>query len=230
MLTEGPGEYTARLLLFSARNVDKKLKEHEPSIKERVEMMILQAKAMEEEQRCGSGGIAVGLINEPTFAGKSVITKSHFARQSTKSHTPHNPPTKITLTFLIGTDTLIRFFDPRYYKIDMQETLRKYFSDREEDHGDGSYLVSARRGVDETDRGIENEVLKREEVKGWVEMGKVRLLGSGNEGWEEISSTRIRDNVKALNADSTEGDMAKALKNLCIPDISKYIHRKGLYK
>jgi len=53
-------------------------------------------------------------------------------------------------------------------------------------------VISVRRGDDEDSRRAEEEVLEKEGVRKWVEEGRVRLLGSGNEEWVGISSTRER--------------------------------------
>lgn len=243
-----PIPYTARLLLFSARNVEKKPKMGDATIAQRVEMMKLQAAAMGRLSDVGQGGVAVGLINEATFVGKSRILRKFLGAREERSSTieeetnrgnnhekgEEDSEPKITLTFLIGTDTLVRFFDPRYYppgEGKMQSCLEGYFSPPP--NGDGSFLVSARRGKEETDRAIEEEILRRAEVVDYVQSGKVRLLGDANEGWETISSTVVRDVVKSYSkAEGMAEDMEEAkrrLEGLCLPSIATYIFHERLY-
>ncbi|KAK4683961.1 nicotinamide-nucleotide adenylyltransferase, partial [Tremellales sp. Uapishka_1] len=198
-----PHAYTSRLLLFSLRNVDKKLRANptssEATIAQRIEMMILHAKAM--EKRAPHEPIAVGLLNEPTFVGKSRIVREYLAKG--------NEATR--LTFLIGSDTLIRFFDEKYYPPgQMDGLLRGYFES-------GSGVVNVRRGEDQ----VEEEMVGREGVKEWVENGALRFLGDAEITLDGggVSSSRVRKAV--AKRQSVEG--------LVIPEIAEYIDAHKLY-
>ena len=162
-------------------------------------------------QRLGDLPLAVGLINEPTFVGKSRVVHAHLR---------HLGELELGLTFLIGTDTLTRFFHARYYPDDMRESLRGFFAEPPE--GEGSCIVSARRGGDAESRKVEEAVLVRDEAKEWVGRGRVRMLESGEEEWAGISSTMVRDAVK-------RGD-GEAMKRLVTDEVGEYIVKEGLYK
>ena len=79
------------------------------------------------------------------------------------------------LSFIIGTDTLTRFFDPRFYgsfEGGMESALAHFF-DRER-----SILLSARRGGQD-EREVEERVCGRDEVARLVNRRKLVLVGTG---------------------------------------------------
>lgn len=204
--------YTSRILLFSVKNIEKKPKPGDASTLQRIEMTILLAERLSKMmiERKESGGVAVGLINEPTF-----VKKSHIVQNFLKSH--QNEQSDVRLSFLAGTDTLARFFVPKFYPSGMQQALSTFFSLSPE--GDGSHLVIARRGKDQTGRFQEDQILQQDEVKQWVEMGGLRMLGEGEIGYEEVGSTEVREAVK--NGEKLDG---------MIPhEIEDYIREAGLY-
>ncbi|KAK6908916.1 hypothetical protein L486_01435 [Kwoniella mangroviensis CBS 10435] len=205
--SNNPPSYTSRLLLFSARNVEKTLKSGDATPQQRVGMMSILASLQSNTHPKES--IAVGLINEPTFVGKALIVRDYL------STLPYLD-VEVDLSFLVGTDTLIRFFDPRFYPPnEMSRKIQEYFRDS------NAYLISARRGINEEDRAIENEILNRDGVREWVDKGKLRLLGTGQEGWEEVSSTIVRQAVGG-------GDWEKVEK-LVGKEVMDYIRKEELY-
>lgn len=219
--------------------------------------------------------VAVGILNEPTFVGKSRIIHRFLESRSctpsgsgapasaakmTTSGTETERDTRTataagrtrpTLSFLIGTDTLTRFFEPKFYPSGMDNALHSFFaksspdvappasrmdgnvdvnvngngaggSDNSKKGGDGSILISARRGTSSTDRSLERSVLSTPVASKWALEGRVRLLGDGSEGWEEISSTKVREAVRG-------GDWEGA-KGLVGGSVVEYIQREGLYR
>ena len=204
----GEDDYTARLLLFSTGNVDKTLKPTDPSLTQRAQMMLLLSQRLSTSIE----PVAIGLLNQPTFAGKAKVIHDHLRR------TTEGESLDVRLTFLIGTDTLTRFFDPRYYTSfagGMPEALGDFFEK-------GSKLVSARRGNDGESRRVERKVLERDEVQRWVGEGRVKLLGEGDEEWVGISSTAVREAVK-------EGDKGR-LRELVMGEVAEYVEKEGLYR
>ena len=192
--------YTTRLLLFSLRNVDKSLKSTDASLLQRFEMMTFLADRVE---RNTGQGVGIGLLNEPTFAGKADIVQDWLKREKGINH--------VQMSFLMGTDTLIRCFVPRYYPKGMRETMDPFFKT--------CYVVSAQRGEDATSRGVEEGVLEGPEVQDWVAQGRIRLSGSFKEGRQDISSTSVRSAIK-------EGE---DLGDLVSEEIEEYIRTEGLY-
>lgn len=193
--------YTARLLLFSLRNVDKTAKATDASLLQRFEMMTFLAERVE---RNTGQGVGIGLLDEPTFAGKANILRDWLGKEKGIRD--------VRLSFLMGTDTLLRCFEPKYYPKGMTESLDPFF--------ESSFIVSARRGEDETSRGIEEGVLDRPEVKKWVGDGRVRLSGSFAEGRKGVSSTSARQATAK----------GQPLDGLVSEDIADYIAQEGLYR
>ncbi|ORY34926.1 hypothetical protein BCR39DRAFT_515651 [Naematelia encephala] len=101
----------------------------------------------------------------------------------------------------------------------MQGALGRFFN--EPPQGQGSRIISARRGNSDEDRAAELSVLEKREAKYWVQQGKLSLLGNRDEEWVGMSSTKVRAAVK-------RGDESE-LKRLVSPEIAEYIQRQGLY-
>lgn len=157
----------------------------------------------ERVERNTGQGVGIGLLNEPTFAGKAEIVQDWLKREKGVDN--------VQMSFLMGTDTLIRCFVPRYYPKGMRETMDPFFKT--------CFVVSAQRGEDETSRGVEEGVLDGPEVQDWVSQGRVRLRGSFKEGRQDISSTSVRNAI----TEST------SLKELVSEEIEDYIRTEGLY-
>ncbi|KAF9065095.1 hypothetical protein BDP27DRAFT_1332500 [Rhodocollybia butyracea] len=140
-------EYDAKLLLLSVRNADKQLKSGDATYVQRVEMMIELAKDLQESHCSTSAGnvcsvrcpsVAVAIIDEPTFVGKSRLLQA-FLREKLQNQ-PSPPETQ--LTFLLGYDTLERLFAPKYYGSSEEKMYRAL---RGDNHGDNSRVICARR-------------------------------------------------------------------------------------
>ncbi|KAL0579593.1 hypothetical protein V5O48_002431 [Marasmius crinis-equi] len=143
-------DYDAKLLLLSVRNADKQLKSTDATYTQRLEMMMklaeeVTAQGKDEKEHSEHENVAVAIIDEPTFVGKSSLLQ-RFLRERTSSQT------EFRLTFLLGFDTLERFFAPRYYTngppSDDKEALSKMYSALEgffAPNRDGSRIVCARR-------------------------------------------------------------------------------------
>lgn len=183
----GPGEYTSKLLLYTPKNADKVPKDTDASPAQRVEMMLAQAGVLNASGDC----VAVGILPAANFVDKALILRSHVDGE---------------ITFLVGTDTLVRIFDERYYD-DMDHQLRTLFS--------CAYLVSIGRG----DSAAEKSLLAKPEVATWVQKGRVRFLPSLPDV-AEISSTRVRQAVKN----------GQGVEEWCTPPVTEIITREGLYK
>ncbi|KAK8849484.1 hypothetical protein IAR55_004818 [Kwoniella newhampshirensis] len=220
--------YTSRLLLFSARNVEKTLKEGDTTPVQRLEMMSLLSETLRDLHP--DEGVAVGLINEATFVGKAGIIRDWLVhqhqRQNQRNQSRSETQSQIDLTFLIGTDTLVRVFDPRFYPPGEMESLLERLFTPSDRGGYGATLVSARRGTEPSDRALEEEILNRDGVKKWVVSGHVRILGAGSDGWEDVSSTKVREAVKSDGQEGDDGGLIKMVGK----DIGDYIKREGLYK
>lgn len=146
---DGPRNYDAKLLLLSVRNADKSLKSSDASYIQRLEMMLLLAKDLEANVPV-KDRVAVAIIDEPTFVGKSSMLQTFFRqRLASVSESARQPQ----LTFLLGFDTLERLFSPRYYGTSqtdpdavsrMLSALRRFLGPPPE--GDDARVVCAFRG------------------------------------------------------------------------------------
>jgi hypothetical protein len=73
-------------------------------------MMILLAKHMQEKAAAPSHqNIGVGILSEPAFVGKDKIVRDFLAQRPSAGVSPMD----LILAWLIGSDTLVRFFDQR---------------------------------------------------------------------------------------------------------------------
>lgn len=146
-ITNTDAGYDARLLLLSVRNVDKSLKPGDATYIQRLEMMYLLAKDMdqpsadshEEGEGEWSSNVAIAIIDEPTFVGKSTALLTFLRNRIVLSPSTLQPHPK--LAFLLGVDTLERLFSPRYYPSEesMMSSLRHFFCE------EGSTVVCAKR-------------------------------------------------------------------------------------
>ncbi|KAK4704393.1 nicotinamide-nucleotide adenylyltransferase, partial [Phenoliferia sp. Uapishka_3] len=192
----------ATLLVLSTKNVDKVQKAGEPTPEDRLEMM--EAMAEELESR-GVVNVGVARINEPTFVGKSEVLKLALEERAGGA--------SVQLSFLLGWDTLIRFFDEKYYQPpapSMKSALSTFFIK------DGSRLACARRG----DVSLEEEerFLAKEGVKEWRRHVKMFDVGQEVRG---LSSTEVRKRV------ARGGDQ---LNGLVLESVKRIIDQKGFYR
>ncbi|KAK7033579.1 hypothetical protein VNI00_012806 [Paramarasmius palmivorus] len=176
-----------KLLLLSIRNADKQLKSGDATYVQRIEMMIALAKEIE-------GGAAVGIIDEPTFVGKSKMLLEKFPG--------------CRLTFLLGYDTLERFFDRKYYPGDMYTSLRKFFED------DGSKVLCAKRSPGSYPSS------SNPDLSSALEIFPVTMVDIGEDVWA-LSSSEVRDAVKSGN---------QKWKRMVPPLVAEYIEKEGLYR
>lgn len=177
--------YTSRLLLYSPRNADKVPGSSDASTEQRLAMMSLMAEHM---ARAGED-TGVALLPLPTFAQKT----EEIARRFPDSQ----------LTFLVGTDTLTRIFDTKYYD-DMDSTLAQLF--------ERATLVCCARGH-EAETAVTVDAIRT-----WANRGKVRFL----EPVGEVSSTQVRRAVQRHDWDS--------VNTWCAPGVGEYVRKAGLYK
>ncbi|KIY51111.1 hypothetical protein FISHEDRAFT_57217 [Fistulina hepatica ATCC 64428] len=186
-------DYSAKLLLLSVRNADKSLKPGDATYVQRLSMMEQTAT---DSQLGDNANIAIAVIDEPTFVGKSTLLLE-FLRQRLRAMLPptHDLPA-IELTFLVGYDTLERIFAPRYYLGDdstasMLVALRRFFSE------EGSRIVCANRAPSSYPSSGDNSAhLMRE----FVDAGYIHMLNIG-EVEQTYSSSAVRRMVVQGNND-----------------------------
>lgn len=167
-----PECYDAQMLLLSVRNADKVVKPGDATLVQRLEMMRLLSHDIRfagvgtesnSESLQMSSNVAVGIINEPTFVGKSTVLlrflrtrmvafaySSNGVSDRQDASCPFPFP---KFTFILGSDTLVRVFSAKYYPSEqtMVQMLRKFLSPDQED----GHIVCAYRGDADTDKIFE---------------------------------------------------------------------------
>ncbi|KII85122.1 hypothetical protein PLICRDRAFT_45246 [Plicaturopsis crispa FD-325 SS-3] len=239
------GDDDAKLLLLSVRNVDKTLKPGDATYLQRLQMMVLLAKDIAHTGRdsdtlgdrrdtADENNVAVAIIDQPTFVGKSSTLLAFLRSHLSSLHTlaPASPPWQPQLTFLQGFDTLERLFAPRYYPSEeaMMVALRAFFSPS----GDNSRVVCARRTTyvpgssaeahtghvqqqhqDEYERERSTLAAARE----FIDNERVVLVDIG-EDERTFSSSEVRERRAA-------GGME--WRRFVTPDIAEFVEAEGLY-
>lgn len=229
--------YDARLLLLSVRNADKVLKPGDATFVQRLEMMRLlshdiraidTAESSRSESSQLSDNVAVAIIDEPTFVGKSTVLLRFFqtrlAAVVESSSSPRSmsnkrdalysfPPPK--LTFLLGFDTLIRLFSPKYYPSEqvMAQMLRAFLSPNQQD----CRIVCAYRRSASTDKTfLETRDKTLEE---FISSDRIAFIDIGTEE-QTYSSSEVRVKVAA-----GDGKWKELVTHL----IADYIIEQGIY-
>ncbi|KAF8349073.1 Nucleotidylyl transferase [Amanita rubescens] len=208
-------DYDARLLLLSVRNADKALGPGDATLVQRVEMMRLLTRHITNTP----DNVAIAIINEPTFVGKSSQLLS-FLRQRFSDPGGAECP-RIQLSFILGFDTLERLVAPRYYGSaeQMLSALRKFLSPPPD--GDDSFIVCARRHdtIPKTEAGHVNndsDLSKLQYVQEFVNSGRIAMIDIGAVE-RTISSTAVR----------SAGD--SSWESYVNDTIAQYIRQHGLY-
>ncbi|KAL1940308.1 hypothetical protein VTO73DRAFT_9260 [Trametes versicolor] len=238
-----PNEFDARLLLLSVRNADKQLKPGDAAYEQRTEMMILLARDLArtharsvpaaeadvhglpgaEAEAEHEPNVAVAIIDEPTFVGKSAILHDFLTSRIAALLGPAAPSTPILpspkLTFLMGTDTVTRLFAPRYYASEaaMHTALHRFFSP----DGDDSRIVCARRASQGVPRAEEErvEVEMAAFVRTIIPFERLAFVDIG-----EREATYSSSQVRELRA---KGD--ERWKEMATPAVAEYIVANDLY-
>ncbi|THV07275.1 Nucleotidylyl transferase [Dendrothele bispora CBS 962.96] len=239
-------DYDAKLLLLSITNADKQLKSTDATYVQRVEMMCEFAKEVVTRSISPStnstsileepGNVAVAIINEPTFVGKSRLIQTFLRQRMTDSATTRSS-SPCELTFLLGYDTLERFFAPRYYVKDpnsdamtqMQTALRGFFAE-----GDSSRIVCAKRNPESypkasvvpnastsTDADSLTSTISQLFSALSLPMSEcVKMIDIGEDVWT-ISSSDVRGAI---------GKGEDRWMSMVSPRVREYIKKEGLYQ
>ncbi|KAI7867293.1 hypothetical protein BDF14DRAFT_1804946 [Spinellus fusiger] len=109
--------FDASLLLLSSRNMDKQLVG--ASVLQRIQMMEIMARGLSNSPRKALQNIAVALTLHGRFVDKAIYIHSFFEY--------HLPGKSIELYFIMGIDTVTRFFNPAYYSGDPNNVLKAFF-------------------------------------------------------------------------------------------------------
>ena len=218
-----PSHFPARLLLLLAiQNADKAPKP--ASFEQRLAMMTIFAEDLlktlpAEAKRDDAIAVDIGVTKLPYFMDKSAaIISSGIYQPDPKTHEEE----PVEQVHLVGFDTLIRIFNPKYYPpthtLDPLEPLFRHHRLRvtyrdDQELGDKQeqdrYLQDIRDGKREDEGG------KRE----WAD--KIEMVEGHGKGEEAISSTKIREAVAKRDVDG--------VKRLCTEGVANWIQEERLY-
>lgn len=195
------------LLLLSIKNADKGDVSTE-EYAERLDMMILLAQ--KTYLTC-----AVALTKESLFINKSKLITEWLKIESPNKH--------IDNYFLLGFDTITRFFDLKYYQNkSIIESLNPFFENSHiiallrEDNSLSGMNISQQ--MEYLDKIIKNQTLNGLKLPDlWN--NKI-IYGECKDTWN-MSSSKIRQNVKNDVID---------WKAMVLPEVADYIEKKGMYK
>lgn len=229
--------YDARILLLSVRNADKVLKPGDATFVQRLEMMRLLSHDVRYTDTVESGSeslqmggnVAVAIIDEPTFVGKSTLLLRFLCTRLAAVVESTNSPDIIfdkkpcpfpspKLTFLLGFDTLVRLFSPKYYpsELAMDQMLRKLLSSDQED----CRIVCAYRrsvSVDETFRETQAETSVA--AHEFTTSDRIAFIDIGTEE-QTYSSSEVRAKIAARDG---------SWRRLVTEAVAQYIIQQGIH-
>jgi nicotinamide-nucleotide adenylyltransferase len=244
--------------LLSAQNVDKTLKNGDASYTQRLQMMVLLAQEIirlktadlphpanaqhphPEANSFTAPAVAVAIIDEPTFVGKSSKLRRWLRDQQDLHYSQTEFATIPILSFVLGYDTLVRLFNPKYYgdsAAEMHKTLHGFFD------YDGSSVICARRSSSDKDENNMNaaneelEFLRSSAVRPYFETKAGITIVSIDPEEARMSSTHVREGVASVPLnDGTKGSSAysqqagrSAWWNMTIPSVVAFIEASSLY-
>lgn len=231
--------YDARILLLSVRNADKGLRPGDATFVQRLEMMRLLSYDVRSPHTAEAGGqssqmsanVAIAIIDEPTFVGKSTLLLRFLQARLSTVVGFSNPPNDISdgrdasymsplpkLTFLLGFDTLVRLFFPKYYPSEqvMVQMLQTFLSPDQED----CRIVCAHRRSTSTDKTFQ-EIQDRtfEVAHEFITSSRITFIDIGFEE-QTYSSSEVR--AKVALGDGT-------WRRMVTDAIANYIIKQGIY-
>ncbi|KAI8999345.1 hypothetical protein BC832DRAFT_594786 [Gaertneriomyces semiglobifer] len=108
--------FDASLLIFAMNNPDKPLTG--ATVGDRVQMMDALAETVARKAAVPLATVGVGVTDGGIFFDKARILRSFFTLRGMPN---------VFLYFIMGYDTVTRFFDPKYYKDDMVQEMERFF-------------------------------------------------------------------------------------------------------
>ncbi|KAG2017576.1 cytidylyltransferase [Coprinopsis cinerea AmutBmut pab1-1] len=246
---EGEDGYEAKLLLLSVKNADKTLKPGDASYLQRLQMMGLLSQDVVTRWKVEDGrpNVAIGIIDEPTFVGKSRILKEYFAARLRSSPLQSSGPST-QLTFIVGMDTLERLFSPKYYpppadnpdktaEQTMLDVLSRMLSPPPD--GDDSFIVCANRAnlpSDTTQQakgesGVD-QTLSVAQRMGWMKEdpsdSRITLIDIGKRE-SRFSSTSVRNSRRRIGSWPGGEQGGGRWKDWVTSRVAAFIEKERLY-
>lgn len=194
------------LLLLSVKNADKLIPEP-ASFEDRLDMMCLFADHIHSNLNIP---VSVALTNHAKFADKSSVVTGWVNEVIGEI-------SEIKFSFLLGFDTLIRVFDPKYYNpVPISEALADFMKLNE-------FFCLTRTDDKNNNMDAQHQYLQ-DVSEGRTELpaewaGKIHLV-EGDEKFLHVSSSSIRKNA-ALQTHNWQNDVTST--------IGEFIKRENLY-
>lgn len=136
---------------------------------------------------------SVAAVSHPRFVDKAAALKPLY-------------PAGVDICFIVGYDTLVRLFDPRYYA-DLPTELRRMFA--------SCRFVAANRG-EHTAEAV-RRFLERPECRGFADRIAVMELDTRHAG---LSSSEVRERLRR----------GEAVDDLVPEEVERVIRQMGLYR
>ncbi|KAL7410998.1 hypothetical protein BDY24DRAFT_443674 [Mrakia frigida] len=254
----GEGEYDAHLLLLSVKNVDKVLKSGDASFEQRLQMIHLLALSLLSSSSSSSSSpssssprshsnLAIGILSEPAFIAKDVVVRN-FLQQHARTLAQNENENEqddddeeerrelergqVRLAWLVGTDTLWRFFDRKYYpsSTSLLSTLSPFFTRQPPSSTHpGSLLIHFPRLPSPPvppPPSFDVSVLEAL-PPGSVRVGRSRDAGRD---WGRVSSTVVRNRCKEEEGKGLEMQEEEDGMELVPEGVRRFLEREGLYR
>lgn len=200
------------LLLFSVKNADKDSVSIEEYAK-RLEMVTLMSKYINQELGIYCG---VALTDASLFVDKSTLINNWIRKESEN---------KIENYFLLGFDTIIRFFNKKYYVNSIVDSLNPFFKQSNLIvfiRDDKSSQMSITDQVEYLENIKRGNLIEGNDITKLPDNWKDRILYCEAKNEWGISSSGIRREIEAGNGSKEwEGKVISAIRN--------YIKENGLY-
>lgn len=195
-----PGEKRTLLLLLSVRNADKK--PAPAAFHHRVEMMYLMAQYLKQQLNVD---VSVGLTNHAKFVDKSLAIINYLKQKQLTAD-------DVKLTFLVGFDTLVRIFDPKYYLPDkLLDSLNAFMKATD------LFCLTRTYGL-----SIEEQ---HEYVAGIVKGHHVHIPST----WHDSVHLHLGDDAVGEISSSAIRNLPQDWRRFVIPDVGDYIVEENLY-
>lgn len=156
---------------------------------QRLEMMYLLSLDINDN-------VAIAIIDQPIFVGKSTILHSFLRSRLASLHLSLSAGTEAIhrpkLTFLMGFDTLVRLFSPKYYA--SEEEMTGLLQDFLSPEGQDCRIICARRVNVTIDEAVQKRVMTT--FREFIDRDRIHFLNIGKDE-QSFSSTDVRATVAA---------------------------------
>ncbi|TPX65600.1 hypothetical protein SpCBS45565_g05070 [Spizellomyces sp. 'palustris'] len=225
--TEISEHFDAYLLLFATKNADKALSG--TSVTDRLLMMQALVQTVASKSDVPSDRIGIAITTCGIFLDKARALHSLLLSDGTAP---------VFLHFIMGYDTTIRFFDPKYYKnSNMDRDMEVFFCSSRIICADRLMEGASSESHDTLGDWLE-DARKRNPIVGRFEAHIVKMQGwlEDPRGTAQVSSTKARIMLKEFWKCKHEGQVEEAtriraeLKNLVPEQVMTLIEQERLYE